>query len=781
MINSFSFSSLKLPETLVTVSGLLALSYYGFWMVGKRHRLLPLLRWFVKLLNPSRHNEAGDISGLALNASLSTRPLSASAQVITLLRFALVTAVLWRWWRQRAAQPPWLEDPGKQLEPILSFCLAVGLTSYICLIHWARRRAEKAQEELRRWEAADGPLSTSAGLWSPHLPDEFFLPAIFDVVFITIAAVCLPGDLSEVHLGYAVPVVSAWLFRAEGRAFILWVCIAISLYVQWHCLSCLVTGHHWWEFSQLLTSNQYDRLHILLALTVPRMAFWLIVCCVMMVMRALRRDTEKQALFFRTLADSMPYEVFVKDARRRFIYVNNKFLSKLRPGRENSSVKLFSILQKTDDEVGIEPNKSAAYQKVDEALLSGNESYYHGVEPSYGLGSASRIETIKVLMLGPDRKPAYILGVIRDPETDKLDAGRGPDEFWRLYEYIFSNVADGICKTNEEGTYLLINSSFAKLYGFDDVASFQAVIQNAKQLYTNPEDRLRLLRDLQEKKSVTNFAFRASIKGDSSQSRLFSQNVARHKSDSDGTYYLIGVCQSLEHRAETDRKLLELARYATTAALLAYPFHDVERVLKTAQYIAREARKARCPIEKQIKEFDEYCEPALTLLQLARDIRNSRNIDQYMQPFDLLDLSRIWWEEHRFRNEFRKRNIQIAEPVGSRAEARIVFPLIGNICLELLRNVAHHAKGATRIDWTVGHLDGRNVFIDISDNGCGFPESVLSYEGVLLPWEFAVRAGFGIHLVATKHIIEELHHGRLILSRNQINGASVRLVLPKVP
>ena len=70
---------------------------------------------------------------------------------------------------------------------------------------------------------------------------------------------------------------------------------------------------------------------------------------------------------------------------------------------------------------------------------------------------------------------------------------------------IFENVADGICKTNEAGDYLLVNPSFAKLYGFDDVESFRAHIHNASQLYANLEDRSRLLVELGKTGSVVDF------------------------------------------------------------------------------------------------------------------------------------------------------------------------------------------------------------------------------------------------------------------------------------
>jgi signal transduction histidine kinase len=281
---------------------------------------------------------------------------------------------------------------------------------------------------------------------------------------------------------------------------------------------------------------------------------------------------------------------------------------------------------------------------------------------------------------------------------------------------------------------------------------------------------------------VVDFTFEALRKGDPKGPRtLMSETVTRHKSAYKDMWYYNTVCRSLDREAKTDERLLDCVRYATTAALLAYPFHDVERVLKTAQSLVFAAQAAGLSIdEEQVLEFEKHCGPAIRLVQMARDIRNSRSIDQYTQEHDLCNLCRMWWEEHGNRTEFKQAGIEISfVPTAVRpATARVCFRLIENICLELLRNVVRHGNGATKIIWRVGHLNDNEVFVDISDDGRGFPEPMLENNGGVLPWVFVVRAGFGIHLIVTKHIIETLHHGKLLLSRSDLGGASVKLVLP---
>ncbi|HYG33213.1 MAG TPA: PAS domain S-box protein, partial [Clostridia bacterium] len=348
------------------------------------------------------------------------------------------------------------------------------------------------------------------------------------------------------------------------------------------------------------------------------------------------------------------------------------------------------------------------------------------------------------------------------------------------YEDVFRNAADGICRTDEDGQHMLVNRSFARLFGFKDPASFQTAITNATQFYADPEDWKKLVALLRERDSVSDFCFYARERGETNGKRiLVSQSVVKRKSDFGEKFYFNVVARSLEQEAESDERLMEFARQASTGALLAYPFHDVERVLKTALKIAQVPVVVDAEPELA-SELTRYCKPSLELLQLARDIRRGLSIDQYTQTLDLIELNNIWWQEHRYQGDLAKFKIEFAPQVSGPVHAKVVHRLIENLCVGVLKNVAAHAATATKIVWRVGITDAGMPFVEICDNGQGFPEKMLARDFGPLPWTSMVRSGFGIHLGVAKHIIENLHHGMLILSKGDLGGASVKMVLPAV-
>jgi hypothetical protein len=405
-----------LPPWLVVLSWIAfgsALLYHVTWLLGRCIKNLPSLWKFVVLFfNPFRHYEAGELVRRALRTRLSTSLLSTSAQWLSMFRLGLIVGVMWRWARTRAFDPQWETDLIKPFgEPASIFLFSLTI-AYAAFIHFARRSAEKSQSivemEERRMSKSGPP-----GLWFQRYPDVFFYPAMVDIFYLTLASLCLPGP-NDMHLGFFVPVMAAWLFDNAGRTLILYICIVLSLTIHWYWTAWLVTS------GGALDTAQINWTHYFWGTTLPRVVFWFFVCCLMMVMRALRRMAEEQAAFFRGLAEALPFEVFVKEKGKdnaiRFVFVTDKLVNKLRRIPGNEKLDLSSIQGKTDADLHIDQAKVDCYKAVDERVLAGED--FQDFEPTYAHNSDAEIETLKRAILNREDKPAYILGLCRDPLTE---------------------------------------------------------------------------------------------------------------------------------------------------------------------------------------------------------------------------------------------------------------------------------------------------------------------------------------------------------------------------
>jgi hypothetical protein len=388
---------------------LLAAAYYLMWFIGLCRKGWPKLWQWIKFLLTSRF-EANQMSRKAISMRLGSAMLDTAGQVLKLLRLAIVVAVILRFWR--FSQPSLFSEASVLIAPAGMTTPAVFLHVlfiYLAFIFKAGKAAKEAQTSLEI-EARRG----REGMWPQNLPDVFFLPAIIDVLFLLYVGLALPSSVNEIHLAFAVPFAASWLFRAEGRIFMLCLLTCATITVHWVCATIVFSG----ALANAPMAEWTDAWRSLLSTIIPRVAFWSLVCGLMMIMRVLRRKAEAHAAVFTTLAENLPFDVFVKDYEHRFVYANERLIRNLRCLPGNEELSLVSLQGKTDRDLGVEPQKAKLYEASDRAALNGQQKLVQLYEPSYELDSKELIETTKVGIRNRDQTPSHLLGICRSQMTD---------------------------------------------------------------------------------------------------------------------------------------------------------------------------------------------------------------------------------------------------------------------------------------------------------------------------------------------------------------------------
>lgn len=489
----------SIVSTLLWISlGVVAPIYYLIWLLSKlKGNMISSRKWVFAMLSSSERKDAEDQSRASIRARLGTTLMHTSAQILTGLRLTVVAVVAWYWWRLHSAESNLaLKHSGSGFEPHLSWLLSIITIAYFIGIDYSRRLAERAQKDVEE-AAKDAPLTGPGGVWTRTLKDTFFWPAMMDVTFLSVAGFCLPTLSNELHLALLVPMLSAWLFRNAFRVIILWLFIVLYLLFNWYWSGYCECKHHW-DFSfRAAPSANVETAHesdlpkkqpsdesrflygsVLFDQTCPRVGFWLVMSLLMIVMRAVRRETEDQAAFFHGLAEAMPFEVFVKDSRRRFVYANHKMLTKLRKLSGNANLTVKGLQELDDEKLNVEPHKREHYKKIDEELLNNVHDYYEQMENSYELGSIQKILTIKVPIgrsnsQGEAINPRFVLGLCRDPLGDS-------DPYF--YMAIVGTEVPHCFFSKHGGKFVWANESFALDAGLS--SPLQVVGKSDDDLYT---------------------------------------------------------------------------------------------------------------------------------------------------------------------------------------------------------------------------------------------------------------------------------------------------------
>lgn len=202
-----------------------------------------------------------------------------------------------------------------------------------------------------------------------------YLPALLDGLFITILACGVRPLPPDYHLAYILPLTGLWIFRMR------WTVYLVSGLVIIGVTAAGAVHHSIWVEKQTLL----DRLPEFFALTVPRLAFWIVVLSSLFSLRWLRSEEARKRKLMDAVADNLPFAVFAKNAQKEFVYMNNSLYESLRRNISDDSARKIGI-EKRDDFYGytdfeLELPYANLYRMSDEKVLAGESTSQ--LEPNY--------------------------------------------------------------------------------------------------------------------------------------------------------------------------------------------------------------------------------------------------------------------------------------------------------------------------------------------------------------------------------------------------------------
>jgi diguanylate cyclase (GGDEF)-like protein/PAS domain S-box-containing protein len=264
-------------------------------------------------------------------------------------------------------------------------------------------------------------------------------------------------------------------------------------------------------------------------------------------------DRERRLL--RTVIDNLPDQIFARDRDCRFI------LNNLSDTRMMGMDDPTALLGKSDHDF-YQPDLADRYQADDRKVMESDQPLINLEEPIITPeGQQCWVNTTKVPLHNSQGQVIGLVGIAHDI-TGRKQAEEALRRSEEKYRNLFEEAIEGIVQTSPDGKYINVNKSYVKMLGYDSAEEMiHTVTDIASQVYTNPEDRDRMLQLLAEHDDrLENFEYQAIRKD--GQKIWLSLNLK-------SIYKPNGELMRLDGRVEdiTERKKAELSLQQKTEEL----------------------------------------------------------------------------------------------------------------------------------------------------------------------------------------------------------------------
>jgi len=483
----------------------------------------------------------------------------------------------------------------------------------------------------------------------------------------------------------------------------------------------------------------------------------------------------------RTLMDSLPDFIFVKDTDCRLIMVNRA------SAERTSGTKPEDLIGKTDFDT--HPKELAEqYYADDQAVIRTGQPIIAKEEPSF---EGTWLSTTKVPLKDKNGRVVGIIGIARDITEKKRFEEALAHERDLLYA-LMDNIPDAIYFKDNESRFTRINKAQAQILGVRDPedvidkTDFDFFTsEHAKDAF---EDEQRILKSGQplinkiEKSErpdgyfVWHTTTKVPIKNKNGQiigTVGISRDITeRMQMEEELKKYTENLEELVEERT---RKLREAERMATIGKVASMVGHDLRNPLTgiagAAYFLKKKLGQA---MDEKLKEMldlidknVEYSNNIINdLSEYSSDIRLKQNETSPESIIgEALSLVEI------------PRNIQVLDKSQDKPKMNVDVTRMKRVFVNLIKNAVEAMPKGGTLTIESRKKDG-NVELRFIDTGVGIPEDVL--EKLFTPFFTTKPKGIGLGLSICKRIVEA-HEGKISVESTVGKGTTFTVMLPTRP
>jgi diguanylate cyclase (GGDEF)-like protein/PAS domain S-box-containing protein len=262
------------------------------------------------------------------------------------------------------------------------------------------------------------------------------------------------------------------------------------------------------------------------------------------------RDRENR---YRILAETIPDLIIVRDKDLQYTYISPAVTPLLGytveemmalPMEKQFTLDTYALIRE-------DLAKGMVIKKAARTALLG--SLTHEVKMIRKDGSMVWVEVKATYLYDQEGQFAGVQEVISNI-TERKEKEEQLRKSEQKYRSIFENATEGIFQTTPQGHFISINPAFFKIHGYDSAEEMIDQISNiAQELYTNPDDREKLIKHLANQDKFDNFETDV-IRKDGNKIRV-SLNIHVVRDQNSEIQYLEGTCVDITEREEAQARL----------------------------------------------------------------------------------------------------------------------------------------------------------------------------------------------------------------------------------
>ena len=349
------------------------------------------------------------------------------------------------------------------------------------------------------------------------------------------------------------------------------------------------------------------------------------------------------------------------------------------------------------------------------------------------------------------------------------------------YRTLAESSADVIFLNNYNGQYLYANPTCAKYLG---VKQADVIGSNLSDLHPKQiaRERLEDVRRVFHEGKVVQVDCPMQLE---KELRYFSAKLAPITSSKGDVISVVGIARDITERKKLAEQIINIERLAAAAQLssgISHEFNNILAIIKAGTEWANKNINNKKITKKTFKTILDECDHARDLVtQLNKFVRKKpfrlRDVNIVNLTKDILSLQEV---------EFERKHIKIIPDYTTTSKICGDKDQLTQVLLNIIlnaRDAMEDNKKKKKKLWVKTYEDNKNVYIKISDAGCGIEKENL--KKVFEPFYTTKGAlgsgkiqGTGLGLAVSHGIIQN-HNGQIDVESKVGAGSSFTVLLPK--
>ncbi|MDD4668116.1 MAG: PAS domain S-box protein [Candidatus Cloacimonetes bacterium] len=357
------------------------------------------------------------------------------------------------------------------------------------------------------------------------------------------------------------------------------------------------------------------------------------------------------------------------------------------------------------------------------------------------------------------------------------------------YRHLFEDSLAGVFQSSFNDQYLNVNTSFAKMFGFESAQDMIAKVKDIKDMYVHPEQRENLKAQLLRDGLVEHYELELKrVDG----SEFWVSLYARLGTHEDDSMILEGACVDITESKSLKEQLLASQKMEAIGKLAGGIAHDFNNLLTVILGYAEDIMENLNPNSQLNEPADEIIKAGLRAANLTRQLlafSQKQILNNQEVNFNSL-INNLHGIISRLTGEEIQVDIKLSEDLASvKADPSQIEQVLINMIINakeamptggrLIIKTSNQDVDSNYAELHPSLKEGKYVLLSISDTGCGIDRESINhlFEPFFTTKDKSRSSGLGL---ASAYGIIEQAGGAILPYSEPGKGTTMKILLPEL-